>query len=39
MLRVFRPELYRMRAAGEGAFGGLKTRLNGKLRGLRLPYA
>lgn len=32
--RALRAELYRLRAVGEGVFGGLKTRLNGRLRNL-----
>ncbi|MBC7240696.1 MAG: hypothetical protein H5T71_11430 [Chloroflexi bacterium] len=28
--KAFLPELYRLRGVGEGVFGGLKTRLNGK---------
>jgi len=32
--KAFLPELYRLRAIGEGMFGGLKTMLNGKLRNL-----
>ena len=34
VLEAFRPELYRLRAVGEGVFGALKTRLNGRLRNL-----
>jgi len=33
-LRAFRLDLYRLRAVGEGIFGVLKTRLNGRLRNL-----
>jgi len=33
-LRAFRLEIYRLRAVGEGIFGALKTRLNGRLRNL-----
>ena len=32
--KAFLPELYRLRGVGEGVFGGLKTRLNGRLRNL-----
>ena len=32
--RTFRLEIYRLRAVGEGIFGALKTRLNGRLRNL-----
>jgi len=35
-LRAFRLDLYRLRAVGEGMFGTLKTRLNGRLRNRRL---
>ena len=35
-LRAFRLEIYRLRAVGEGIFGALKTRLNGRLRNLRV---
>jgi len=35
-LRAFRLEIYRLRAVGEGSFGALKTRLNGRLRNLRV---
>ena len=37
-LKAFRPELYRLRAVGEGVFGALKTRLNGRLGNLRLSH-
>lgn len=37
-LKAFRPELYRLRAVGEGIFGALKTRLNGRLGNLRLSH-
>jgi len=32
--KAFRLDLYRLRAVGEGIFGALKTRLNGRLRNL-----
>lgn len=32
--KIFRAEIYRLRAVGEGVFGGLKTRLDGRLRNL-----
>ena len=35
-LRSFRLEIYRLRAVGEGIFGVLETRLNGRLRNRRL---
>jgi hypothetical protein len=34
ILKAFRLDLYRLRAVGEGIFGALKTRLNGRLRNL-----
>lgn len=34
--RAFRPELYRLKATGEGIFGAIKTRRNGRLRNPRL---
>jgi hypothetical protein len=34
ILKAFRLDLYRLRAVGEGIFGALKPRLNGRLRNL-----
>ncbi|MGB9757935.1 MAG: transposase [Candidatus Bipolaricaulaceae bacterium] len=34
--KTFRAEVYRLRAVGEGVFGAIKTRLNGRLRNLKL---
>ena len=34
ILKAFRLDLYRLWAVGEGIFGALKTRLNGRLRNL-----
>jgi len=34
--KAFRSEVFRLRAVGEGIFGAIKTRLNGKLRNLKL---